>query len=281
MKKASFLVMLAAVMYAMGGILFKIVQWNAFGIASLRAIIAGTILLVYCLMIKHKFKVNLSVILAAIGMTGTNLGFAVANKLTTAGNTIVLEFTMPVFVILILLIFYKKKPTKTELITSALVLLGIILFFVDSLSAGNIWGDLIALAGGVAYAMYFVFTSREDSDPLTSVVISQLITATVGLPMLIQTPVFQSTPGELWAVAALGVTMAIAQISFSYGIKDTPPVTASLLSGIEPILNPLLVAIFWHEMLTPLALVGAAIVLGSIMVYNVISAKQSQKEKAA
>ena len=56
----------------------------------------------------------------------------------------------------------------------------------------------------------------------------------------------------------------------------TPPVTASLISGIEPVLNPLLVAVFYGEMLTPLSLVGAAIVFLSVIGYNLLRLKQAE-----
>ncbi|MBR3361153.1 MAG: hypothetical protein IKG39_07425, partial [Lachnospiraceae bacterium] len=52
------------------------------------------------------------------------------------------------------------------------------------------------------------------------------------------------------------------------------PVTASIIAGIEPILNSVLVMIFWGEMLKPLALIGAVIVIAAILIYNIISARK-------
>jgi drug/metabolite transporter (DMT)-like permease len=57
------------------------------------------------------------------------------------------------------------------------------------------------------------------------------------------------------------------------GLKTTPAVTASLVSGIEPVMNPLLVAAFYHETVGPMALVGAVIVIGAVVGYNVLKAK--------
>ena len=59
----------------------------------------------------------------------------------------------------------------------------------------------------------------------------------------------------------------------------TPPVAASLISGIEPVLNPILVAVFYHETIGPLSLAGAVIVVGAIVVYQVMKGKaQGQPE---
>ncbi len=47
---------------------------------------------------------------------------------------------------------------------------------------------------------------------------------------------------------------------------------ASIINAAEPILNPILVAVFYGEVLGRLSLAGAAIVIGSILFYNVCQA---------
>ena len=77
---------------------------------------------------------------------------------------------------------------------------------------------------------------------------------------------------------ALGVIqVGGAYILFSLGIRNTPPVTASLITGLEPILNPLWVMIFYGEPFTVLSAVGAVIVVGSIVIYNVWNAKHAMQ----
>lgn len=68
--------------------------------------------------------------------------------------------------------------------------------------------------------------------------------------------------------------MALAYIFMCIGLKTTPPVTASLISGIEPVLNPLLSALFWQEQVGTMALIGAAVILISVMGYDFLKAKQ-------
>ena len=53
------------------------------------------------------------------------------------------------------------------------------------------------------------------------------------------------------------------------GLDEVPAVTASLTTAIEPILNPLLVAVFYHEAITPLSFAGAVIVIAAVVGYNV------------
>ena len=69
--------------------------------------------------------------------------------------------------------------------------------------------------------------------------------------------------------------MAIAYIFMSKGLEQVSAITASLTTAIEPILNPILVAVFWGEMISPLSLVGAAIVVVGVIGYNIIKIKRT------
>ena len=78
------------------------------------------------------------------------------------------------------------------------------------------------------------------------------------------------SPRTLLAVFVLGaVQVGLAYVFFYQGTKRTNPLTASLISGLEPVLNPILVAVFWGELLTPLSVFGAAVVILSILIYNI------------
>ena len=66
----------------------------------------------------------------------------------------------------------------------------------------------------------------------------------------------------------------MAYILLTIGLKSTPAVTASLVSGIEPVLNPILVALFYHESVGPLSLVGAVIVVSTVVLYNTLRGRK-------
>ena len=272
------LVLLSAVFFSLGGLFFKLVSWDGLAINSARSLLAGLFILAVMLKQKHALKVNAAVVGAAAAIAVTNTLYAAANKLTTAGNVIVLEFTMPVFVILIMFLVYRKKPSGLEILTCMLVLGGIICFFVDSLSAGNMLGNALALLAGFLYAIFFILNSREDSEPYTAILIAYVISFVIGLPSLLKTDVVHTPVSMLAAVAALGfIQQGLGHLCFSAGITKTNAVAASLISGLEPVLNPILTAVFYHEMVTPLSLIGALIVLGSIITYNVVTSAGGKK----
>lgn len=269
LKTRGMLIMLSAsVCFSIGGLLIKMIPWNPFAINGSRNLIAACVIGLYIYFTGHRMKFNFTVLAGAVCMAGVTTLFTVANKLTTAGNAIVLQYTEPVWVILLMFVFFRKKPSGLEIITIISVLIGILCFFFDSLSTGKIVGDLIAFLSGLFYAGMFMLNQFEKGDPLSSIVIGQFLCGLVLSPMALRETVF--SPSALAAVFILGtVQVGLAYILFSIGTRLTDPVTASIINAMEPILNPILVAVFYGEMLGGLSLIGAAIVVGSILFYNI------------
>jgi drug/metabolite transporter (DMT)-like permease len=258
----------ASVCFSLGGLLIKMVPWNPLAINGVRNLIASCVIGLYICFTHHRIKVNFTVLTGAVCMAGVTTMFTIANKLTTAGNAIVLQYSAPIWIILLMFVFFGKKPSRLEAVTIILVLAGILCFFFDSLSTGKIVGDLIAFLSGLFYAGMFMLNQFEKGDPLSSIVIGQFLCGLVLSPVVLRETVF--SPSALAAVFILGtVQVGLAYILFSIGTKLTDPVTASIINAMEPILNPILVAVFYGEMLGGLSLIGAAIVVGSILFYNI------------
>ena len=265
-------VFLAAVLYSIGGLCIKVIPWNGMSINSARNMVAVVVVGGYLLATRHRLRFNRFIALGAFSVCGTNVLFSLANKLTTAANTIVLQFTAPIFVMLLSVLFWKRRPGRADVITCILVLLGVGCFFLDGLEMGGMLGNVLALLSGLTYAGVFLLNDLPDSDPICSVFWGDILSVVMGLPFLVQETAF--TPLAVGSVLVLGAfQVGLAYILMCIGLKTTPAVTASLISGIEPILNPILVAVFYHETIGIMALVGAVIVIGSVVVYNVWKSK--------
>ena len=265
-------VLIAAVLYSIGGLCIKVIPWSGLSINSARNMIALVVIGGYLILTKHKLRFNRFIGLGALCVFGTTALYSLANKLTTAANTIVLQFTAPIFVILLSMIFWKRKPKKLDILACLAVLIGVICFFIDGLEMGGMLGNCLALLSGLSYAGVFLLNDMPDSDPICSVFWGGVASILIGLPFLVQETAF--TASALASVTILGaLQVGLAYILMCKGLKTTPAVTASLITGIEPILNPIWVAVFYHETIGILALIGAVIVIGSVVAYNVIKAK--------
>ena len=274
-SKGIFCVLMAALLFSIGGLCIKLVPWSPLAINGARNLISVILIGIYLKVIHHKIVINPAVLFGAVCMTGTTTLYTIANKLTTAANTIVLQFTAPVFVIFLMWLFFKERPKRTDIAASVAVFVGIICFFIDGLSSGNMLGNVLAVLSGVSYAGVFMMNSFEKSDSLSSIFLGQALSAVTCVWFVFGETDFGVT--AIGGIVALGVfQLALAYIFMSKGLDEVPAVTASLTTAIEPILNPLWVALFYHEMITPLAFVGAVIVIAAVVGYNLWKAVKSK-----
>ena len=267
------MMLIACILFSTGGILCKLIPWSPLAINGVRNLIGGCIIGIYLIATKHKLKFNFKIFVGAICMAGVTTLFIVANKLTTAANAIVLQYSAPIWLILFSALFLHKKPKIREIVTILFVLVGIVFFFVDGIGSGGTWGNIAALGAGVFYSGLFLLNSLPGADALSSLFLGQIGTGIIMTPFVFRETDFSAVP--VIAVVCLGVfQIGLAYIFFNLGTKYTAPVTAAIIAGIEPILNSVLVAVFWGETLTPLSLVGAIIVIAAILIYNILTARR-------
>lgn len=278
-QKGTLLVFLASVCYSLGGICMKGIPWSGFAVNGGRTAIAVVVMGIYLWRTNQRLLFNRWIALGAAAVSCTNILFSVANKMTTAANAIVLQYTAPIFVILLAALFIHKQPSRLDLAACAVVFGGVLCFFVDSLSGGGLAGDMLALISGITYAVVFMLNDLPGGDALSSAFWGHVFSAAVGLPFVLQETDFSAVP--MVSMLVLGIfQVGAAFIFLGEGLKTTPPVTASLVSGIEPVLNPILVAVFYPgvDRFGLSAIVGAVIVVGGVVGYNVLLARRVKTE---
>ncbi len=267
------LVFLAAVCFSIGGICIKLIPWSFLAINGARNLIGACVIGIYLLCTHHRIVLNKPVLTGALSTIGVTTFFILANKLTTAANAIVLQYTAPVFVILFMFLFFGIKPEKKEVMTCAAVFAGVCLFFIDGLKTGNTAGDMTAVLAGIFYAGVLMMNTAEDADPLSSCFLGQLAAGIIFAPLVLSETDF-SAP-VVTSVLLLGlIQVGLAYVFLSTGLKMTDAVTASLVTCLEPVMNPVWVALFYGEMITPLSAAGGVIVLTAVVLYNTLPKRE-------
>lgn len=271
------LVFLSGVCFSLGGIFLKYIPWNPLAINAARNAIAIIFVFAFLKITGHKIIFNRTVLAGALAISVTQGLYCIANKLTTAGNAIILQFTVPIWVMVISIFLFHKKPSRLDLTAGAIVMIGVLFFFIDGIKAGNMLGNALALLSGITYSGVFLMNSTPKSDSLSSTFFGMIFNILFGLPWLLRTD-FAATQRITWIVLIIMgiVQVACAFILLSTGLKTTSPIAASLISGVEPVLNPIWVAIFYGEVLTPLSLIGAFMVLVAVLVYNTLLVKAAK-----
>lgn len=276
--KGTIYVLLSAIFFSLGGLLIKLIPWSSITIQGVRSIFSSLVIGGYMFLTGRKFVFNKSVLFGAICNMAMAFTFVMATKMTTAANAIVLQFTEPIFVILLLWMLYKKRPGKDAVIACLFVFAGILCFFFESLTAGGMAGNLLAIFSGFSYALVFLMKKFPGADFESSILLSNVMSVLIGIPSFIKETNHSAT---VWGCI---IFLGTLQCGFSYvflskGLDFVSPVTASLTSTIEPILNPILVAVFYNEAIGKMAIIGALLVIGSATVYNVKEARIATNKK--
>jgi len=270
--------LICSVLWSISGILIKYIDWSPLAIAGGRSLIAAGVVLTFMLVTKIKFVVNKDVIRAGVCLWGCVTCFVTANKMTTAANAIVLQYIAPAAVLIITALFFGHKLKKMEVAVVASTFFGILLFFVDELDLGGMLGNFVAIVSGLCMAVMFIFNGRLDLNArMTGILFAHTLTAVVGLPIGLATTETVITIQEILLILILGVIqLGIPYVIYALAASKISPLSCSLIGMIEPLLNPIWVAIFYGEIPGIFALIGGIIVIVSVIVYNVWDEKQDQ-----
>lgn len=275
-RRAVLLLILTATLWSTGGLLIKIISWGPASILVGRSIFSGIMLLVYL----RRFPVHWTrwKIVAAIAHIFTAFLFITATKLTTAANAIFLQYTAPVYIIVLGSWFLKERPSRNDWASMAIIFVGMALFFGDALSLSGLEGNLLAVLSGLALAiMNVALRAQKDGTPAESILLAHLFTAIIGFPYLFK----ESWTVTNWLIILyLGVfQIGLAFIFFTTAIKHVPAIEATLISTLEPILNPVWVFLFFGEAPGRYALLGGVIVLVGVAL-NAIGSGRAASEPA-
>lgn len=259
------LLTLAALCWSLGGVLIKRVDWPPLAVAGGRGLIAAAFLALTSRGLKFTWSpVQLG---AAVAYAGTTILFVMANKLTTAANAILLQYTAPVWIAVFGSWFLGERTRRADWVTIAAVLVGLGLFLADGLKFGGLAGNLFGLASGLSFAAMILALSRQkhSGPPLESIILGNLIAFAVGLPAIMSAPV--PSAGGLWSLAVLGVVqLGCSYWFYARALRHVTALEAVLVPVVEPILNPVWALLALGEHPGPYALAGGTLVLVAVTV---------------
>lgn len=267
-----------AALWSIAGIFIKLIPWNAFAISSLRSLIAGITVLAFIKLKGYKIVLNRRTLTAGILMSFVYTAFVGANKLTTAANAIVLQFTAPLFIVIFSAILFKQKIRRADITAVICAMIGISMFFFDKLEGGYLTGNLVAiLAGALMGGMYMAIGRTDGAERYSAILFGQLSAFLIGLPFIIATrPEISAFP--VLYIIILGVfQLGIPYILYEMASEYCPPLACSLLGAVEPLLNPIWVLIFDGERPGAYALVGGVIVVASVTLWCAFGNKVEEK----
>lgn len=267
-SRAILLLILAGALWSLGGLLIKSIPWPPLAISGLRGGIAAVV--IYLFSKGNELTLSKSKIIAACFYALVVTLFVMANKLTTAGNAILLQYTAPIYVALFGYMFLGERSTIVDWVTIIILLIGLGLFFIDDLSLDGFIGNIFAILSGMSFAaLTLLLRKQKDDSPSDSVLLGNMLTLIIGLPVIATSITFEAKPMIL--ILVLGVfQLGIPYIFYTTAIKHVTALDAIIFPIIEPILNPILVFFILGETLGAWAFLGGALVLGGVVIRGVL-----------
>jgi drug/metabolite transporter (DMT)-like permease len=266
-RSAVLLLIATSLLWSLGGVLVKSVDWPSMAKAGVRSALASAVFLAW--LRRPQFTFSATQIGAAVAYAATVSLFILANDRTTAANAIFLQYTGPIYVALLGPYVLGERTRRIDWWCIAIALCGIALFFRDQFSPRGLWGNIAGLASGVGFGSTVIFLRKErDSSPASALLLGNLLTAAIGLPFCFGK---MPTAPEWAALAVLGVfQLGAAYILYSIAIRYVTALEAILITMLEPILNPVWVALKQGEVPGPWSLAGGALVLAAVVVRGVV-----------
>jgi drug/metabolite transporter (DMT)-like permease len=265
-RRAILLLALAATLWSLGGLLIKSISLHPLAIAGFRSLIAAPVLYLACR--RPKFIFTKAQWGAAICLVITVILFVTSTKLTTAANSILLQYTAPLYVALASGPVLRERISKLDWFVLTAVLAGMVLFFLDKVSADHMLGNILALISGISYGGIVVFLRlQKGKSTIESLLLGHILTAIVGLPFLFLGAV--PSHQDVIRIFILGIVqLGLPYALYATAVPYVPALECTLITMIEPILNPIWVILFYGEIPSQNALIGGTVVLAAIIVHS-------------
>lgn len=268
--RARLQLVLAAACFSTAGAAIKWSRFDAWQVAAVRALVAMVAILALISEARHRWSWRVALVGVAYAAAG--LLFVFANKLTTAANTVFLQATNPLFVVVLAPWLLRERVHGADMRFMAVLAIGLALLFVGgqrhfATAPNPFLGNVLAAGSAVAWAFTvtgYRWLARHgtlDHGPIAAAAAcGNLIVFLVCLPGAL--PLTGGRPVDWLIVIYLGVfQLGLAYVFLSRAITRVPALEASLFLLVEPVLSPVWAWLAHGETPGPLAVLGGAVIL--------------------
>jgi DME family drug/metabolite transporter len=274
-RKGALQIAAAAVLWSTGGLAIKELDLPPLTIVFHRAWIATIVL--FLLLRPRRTRITPTLGASVFVYSGMVISFVIATKWTTAANAIFLQNSGIVWVLLFSPLIARDAIRGRDVAAASACLAGMALFFVGRLSTQGMAGNGVALVSGGFYAATVLLLRRQRGSASEWTAIGGNALGAVAAFAATSRP-FAVTIHEFAILAFLGVVqIGCAYALFVKGLEAVTAAEASIVSLLEPVLNPIWVFLGMGERPTTWAIAGGAIVVAAI-VWRTVTTGSSPSE---
>lgn len=279
-------VICAAVLFSSGGAAIKFCGFGAWQLATFRATLAMTTILVLLPEARRGWTWRTLVVGLAYGTT--TLLFVQANKHTTAASAIFLQATSPLFILLLAPLLLGEHANRRDFAQMALIGAGLGLFALghdqpQATAPNPVLGNALAAVCAVTWSFTVIgyrWLAARGTSIATAAVAGNLAAAVVAFVMA--QPLVPGRPVDWATVVFLGVCqLGIPYLFIARAVPQLRALEVVLFLLIEPVLNPVWTWIVHGETPGAATLLGGALILGATAGRTIIDARQVARETLA
>lgn len=254
-------------------------------IAVSRLFIAA--LAIYCMLRLMRARVSIrfgdwNFRLAVLSTVVNYILFHVGLEHTGAANAMVLENTAPFFVLIFLYFFADSAVGRTDILATVLAIFGVFLTVYRDFEGGGgpLFGDLMEIGAGLSWAVFLISSSRAMQSSQTTVerlnfLFGIFLSAGVLLVPLAAFSLQMPTANDVVFLVLLGVLpTALAYYLWYEAAARVSTLTATLMFAASVVFTFVNSALFLGATITPLAIVGATLIVAAIFLTTLKSAKR-------
>ncbi|MFC5008209.1 DMT family transporter [Dactylosporangium cerinum] len=220
--------------------------------------------------------------LGAIGYAAQASLFFAALRLMDASPLSLILYTFPVLVTVAAVLLGRDRLTARRGIALVTASTGTLLVLAGAGSFHPV-GALLGFGSAVVYTVY-ILVADTVVHRLPPVLLSALVMTGAAGTLAARAAVTGGVDlsfrpvGWFWLACIAVVSTVTAMLTFFAGLRHTGPSTAAILSTFEPVVTTALAALTLGEFLTPLQLLGGALVLSSVAVLQTAGGPQPSPE---
>ncbi len=260
----------AAVLFSTGGAAIKACNMSGWQVAAWRSGVAAVALMLLLPAARRGWSWRSCAV--GLAYAATMILFVLGNKLTTAANTIFLQSTAPLYVLVLAPWLLRERISRKDVVLMLAIAGGLALFFLDlepqgssapNPLAGNILGTIAGLSWALTLlGLRWLERRKERASSINAVVIGNLLAMLVCVPFAL--PFGASSMTDWLLIAYLGAfQIGLAYVLLTFGFRRVGAFEASLLILLEPTLSPIWAWVFQREVPGGWALLGGVIILAS------------------
>ena len=192
------------------------------------------------------------------------VAFVVAMSNTTVANVVFIISTQTMFLAIFGYFYLKEKVSLIGLISIFLAMSGIIIMVGDSISGGSLFGNIVALAIPINFAILVMIIRKNTKvDMVPAIFYSGIFSLIYGF-FLAES--FEFTKHDLWMGFLLGVPqLAVSFICITIGSRTVESATVGILMLMETLCAPLWVWLFLNEIPPISVFIGGAVIISAII----------------